>query len=91
MHAHVRRCCVGVCTCEKATNECVCVCVVCVCVYQYVCNSVCVCVVCVCVCVWFSVLLCVCLHVYARDYASMHLRMKMSTYAHYIHVYVADT
>ena len=39
VHAHVRRCCLGMYECEKATNDCVCafVCCVCVCVFLYFC------------------------------------------------------
>jgi hypothetical protein len=81
--SHVRRCCLGVCKCEKATNDCVCVCVVCVCVRTSMCVTVCVCV-CVVLCIFVCVLVCIC----ACLYASMHVRMNMSTYARYIHVYM---
>jgi len=36
---------------------------------------------------WFS---CVCACMYMCLYAGMHVRMKMSTYARYMRVYVAD-
>ena len=95
VHAHGRMCCLGGHKCEKATNDCVYACVVCVCAYQYVRNSVCeymrVCVcVCVYVCVVFCMFVCVLVCICACLYASMHVRIDMSTYSPYMREYVAD-
>jgi hypothetical protein len=89
VHARVRRCCLGMHKCEKATNDCVCACVWCVCVRTSMRVTVYVCV-CVCVCVVFCVFVCALVCICGCLYAGMPVRMKMSTYARYMRVYVAD-
>ena len=72
-HAHVLRCCLGMCPCGNASNVCV---RLCVCAYVCVRSvTVCVCMylcVCVCACLCVCVFVCVCAHVRMRVFACMY-------------------